>query len=369
MKVLHLLSTSWFSGAEKVARDIVINLSKDITPVFVCTGEQLAKEVRKYGIKTYVIRPFDGISMLFKSKELEYIILNEGIDIIHAHNLKASIKGYVSSRTQKTLVISHIHNTYEWMKRITLKRILDSIFRKRYALSISCSRIAKKHYIQYNKRVKKENIVVLPNAIDFSEIPKNLKVLDNSKKTKLLFIGRLEKAKRIDLMIGVIEKTVKVHKDIILNIIGDGALRKELESLTKSKGLENHIKFLGYKNNVYDYLNTADIFLLTSDYEGLPMVLLEAMAMKKIVITTNVGGISELIKDGKTGFLIDKGDPTRFSERLIGVIDNLRAIKKKIGKETYGLVKKDYNLKGYMESLEKLYWKVYKTKKKNEQNQ
>ena len=102
---------------------------------------------------------------------------------------------------------------------------------------------------------------------------------------------------------------------------------------------------------------------MSSDFEGLPMVLLEAMAMKKVIIATDVGGISEVIKDEDTGFLIKKGDSISLAQRIIQVLRNLKEYKQTIGVNAYNLVLNDYNINDYVSELSSIYMKLFKSKK------
>jgi glycosyltransferase involved in cell wall biosynthesis len=109
---------------------------------------------------------------------------------------------------------------------------------------------------------------------------------------------------------------------VVFLIVGDGPLRGELEALTRALGVEKNVIFAGYREDVPRVLSVFDIKVLPSVTEGLPLAILEAMAMGKPVIATEVGGVKEILKDGETGFLVPPQDPEALSERIIYLLRN-----------------------------------------------
>jgi glycosyltransferase involved in cell wall biosynthesis len=102
-----------------------------------------------------------------------------------------------------------------------------------------------------------------------------------------------------------------------LTIIGDGVKRRELESLASTLGVSERVVFLGYRKDLHSYIGASDIFLLTSEYEGFPNVVLEANACGVGVVAFNsIGGISEIIENGVNGFLVPYGDIDGLANRV-----------------------------------------------------
>jgi colanic acid/amylovoran biosynthesis glycosyltransferase len=124
---------------------------------------------------------------------------------------------------------------------------------------------------------------------------------------RLLFVGRLVPAKGVLFLLETIAKI----DDAILDIAGDGPQRKCLESKAAALGIGNRVRFLGYQSQqgVRELLRHADVFVMGSFAEGLPVVLVEAMAAGVPVVATRIAGIPELVEEGKNGFLVPPGDP------------------------------------------------------------
>jgi colanic acid/amylovoran biosynthesis glycosyltransferase len=124
---------------------------------------------------------------------------------------------------------------------------------------------------------------------------------------RLLFVGRLIPAKGLPFLL----ETVAMIDDAILDIAGDGPQRRFLETKAASLGIANRVRFLGYQSQVQvgELLRDADVFVMGSFAEGLPVVLMEAMAAGVPVVATRIAGIPELVDDGQNGFLVPPGDP------------------------------------------------------------
>jgi glycosyltransferase involved in cell wall biosynthesis len=133
----------------------------------------------------------------------------------------------------------------------------------------------------------------------------------------LLFLGSLEREKRPDRFIRVL---ARVHNDLPSVwgwIVGEGALREELRELAADLKVENRIRFFGNQKDVAKFLSAADMFLLTSDTEGLPATVLEAAYMGLPVAATRVGGLAECVEDGKTGFLVNGDYESGLTETVL----------------------------------------------------
>jgi len=123
--------------------------------------------------------------------------------------------------------------------------------------------------------------------------------------TIVITTARLAKEKCLHRLINAFDLLSQKFKNNWLFIVGDGPLREDLEGLARSKQSKVRIKFLGFQEDVTDYLKMSDIYVLPSENEGLAIALLEAMATGLIVVATNTPGPSEIICDGFNGFLVD----------------------------------------------------------------
>jgi L-malate glycosyltransferase len=124
-------------------------------------------------------------------------------------------------------------------------------------------------------------------------------------------------------------------------LIGDGVLRQEIEQLVSGMNLSASVTFIGSKPNVRDYMSVADVLVLPSVIEGLPAVLLEAMAEGCPVVAYDVGGIGGVVHDRNTGMLVKKGDEERFVNAIVELLHN-EVLRKTVLEKSYELVKREF---------------------------
>jgi glycosyltransferase involved in cell wall biosynthesis len=141
---------------------------------------------------------------------------------------------------------------------------------------------------------------------------------------RVLFIGRLDAVKGGPLLIDAFAQARVAHPDAHLTVVGDGPARGALEALAAARGLAGAVTFAGYRSQdeVAALLEEADMLVLPSFAEGVPMVLMEAMASRIPVIASRVAGVPELVEDGVTGFLVPPGDVESLAARMVALWDD-----------------------------------------------
>lgn len=184
----------------------------------------------------------------------------------------------------------------------------------------------------------------------------------NDGKIRLLSIGRLVEKKGMRYAISAVAKLLKKYPDIEYTIAGDGPLKNDLENLIQELHGQDNIKLVGWKrqSEVITLLRNSDMFIASSvtgrdgDLEGIPVVLMEALAMGLPVISTRHSGIPELVEDGKTGFLVPEGDSDAIAEKLEFLINHQedRNIMKEAGRI---YVEKRYNIDTLNDELVEIY--------------
>jgi glycosyltransferase involved in cell wall biosynthesis len=361
-KVLHLLSTKTLNGAEKVALDICTNLdSEKFLPIVVCAGDALRGYFDKEGIETFKINI--GRLNIIEVLKLRKILKSENINLIHAHDVRASIAAKLASVNLDIPVISHIHVEYDWLKTRSILRTIDRFFRNKYDLTLACSEKVKEFYCKHNSKCDGSKVVALPNSFNFSEFNKihitcnmDFKVINSIPVEPYVFgyIGRLIDVKGIDLLIETFDLFHKKYTNSILVIVGDGIERENLVNLSMKYNLSSVIHFMGYRMDVYNWLNIFDSFILPSKREGLPLTILEAMAMKKIVISTNVGGIPELIHDKYNGILLKERNTENLLMSMKYVYENRNEVRE-IEENAYKHLILNYSTYDYIMRLQEVY--------------
>jgi len=278
-------------------------------------------------------------------------------NLIHAHAYSAGFSGKILSLILNIPIVFTVHGANSldlgkkgpkaWLENIILTKI-------KYDCQISVARSFLKH-----KNVN-ENIRVIPNGADVRKLKikyKKSKTQIKNKKIKLLFIGRLEEIKGVDILLKALGKVKDKLPKFELRIVGEGSQKKGLEKLMHRLDLCKQVKFLGRKigQKLTEEYQEADLFVLPSRSEGQPLTLLEAWAAGLPVLATSVGDNPRMVIEGKNGFLVKAGNVGSLSRGLLKAFKK-RKQWKKIGQRGYNLVGKKYT---WDKTAEKIY-KVYK---------
>ena len=145
-----------------------------------------------------------------------------------------------------------------------------------------------------------------------------------SEKKEIVTVGRLEPQKNQKILIDAFSKIANDFLDYDLTIYGEGSLRPELEQFVQSKGLQNRVILPGSKNRIQEHIKDAALFVLSSDYEGIPNALIEAMAIGLPCISTDCspGGARELINDGENGIIVDCGNSDALAKAMVSLLED-----------------------------------------------
>lgn len=168
-----------------------------------------------------------------------------------------------------------------------------------------------------------ERIMVIRNGVDIPD-PPPIRIDRDDSERRILFVGRLTEQKRPqNLVNAVAAMAVQPGKSVVVDFLGDGELRSELQQLIFATGLSGCVRLHGYQSNVAEWMAQADVLALPSAWEGLPNVVLEAMAHGLPVIATNVDGVPEIIEHGVTGWIIPPDDVAALTDALTNLLADI----------------------------------------------
>lgn len=223
------------------------------------------------------------------------------------------------------------------------------------------------------KRLGAENIAVIPNGVDsrlFKPMDKDelRKKYGISAEEKIIIsVARLEPVKGVDHLIKAIALLVEKISDLRLVVIGDGKQREELERLINQLQLDSKVQLLGFlpHQQISEYLNMSDVFVLSSRHEGLGIALIEAMACGVPVIGSRVDGIVDIIEDGKNGILVPSGDEKALAEEIERLLqdENLRD---NFIEEGFKKVEERFLWDSVLQQIEQIYTSLVHDKKREE---
>ena len=162
---------------------------------------------------------------------------------------------------------------------------------------------------------------------------------------RLLYVGRLAAAKGLPVLLQSLAVLRLTSPDVQLTVVGDGEDRAELELQVKKLGLSTHVSFVGYQSSerVRQHLQAADIFVMSSFAEGVPVVLMEAMMVGLPVVATQVAGVSELVEEGINGFLVPPSDVQRLTERIQKLLAD-GDLRRRLGEQGRLKVSQEFNV-------------------------
>lgn len=263
-------------------------------------------------------------------------------DIIHAQFLFSGFVGvFIKKLTGKKLVITvHGSDIYTIPKRGLLKQIYIRVLSHSDCF-ITVSTANRKKLIDLGLR--RNIIFVIPNGISLSMFDQMSTLYREENKNIIMWTGRMIEVKGLEYLIQAMKMVVNRYPNSYLMLIGDGPIKHKLIELATTLSLNENVTFVGNvpNNSVPRYLHHADIFVLPSLSEGLPVSLLEAMAAGKPVIASNVGGISDLIKDGINGFLVESKDAEQIAKKINYLLEH-PAERIRMGLESKKLVEENF---------------------------
>ncbi len=307
---------------------------------------------------------------ILKVREL---IKKNGISVIHTHDDKTLLYGYILKRLLPDVRIMHTCHSHPEYKRADFKSSMEFrnfIFRKkigaflmkRYDKPIlTVSRNTRRRII--NSGLQSKDVAVLYNGIDTdywhpSSVPPVLKKELGLQPDQILIgtVARITYDKDLPTFFKVAKFVSEKHPNVKFAIIGDGYGDElaQAKILANDLGLEDLIHFTGHRTDLREIYASLDIFLMTSITEGLPNTALEAMAMGVPVVSTSVGGIPELVVHGETGLLCPVGNSSALSSAIMHLLEN-SGRKKQLSQSARQHILRYFNFSNRVKRLEEFY--------------
>ena len=261
--------------------------------------------------------------------QLLSLVRDRGFDLIHGHDYKTNLLALLLARRTGAvpLATSHGWTGHTWRER-RLYYPADRRIMRRMPRVIAVSSDVRQALIQSG--TPPEKVTVLLNGIEpgaFTRdttrreaVRRELGILATDR--LIGAVGRLEPQKRFDLLIQAVAALKASHPDVKLAIVGDGSLRASLEAQAARAGVSPDTRFLGHRTDIAALHDAFDVFAQSSEYEGTPNAVLEAMAMETPIVATDAGGTGELALPGVHGLIVPAGDVEALRSVLANVLDD-----------------------------------------------
>ncbi len=320
-------------------------------------GGSVSGRLEGTGIKVFKLqrKKFD----FFTLKDFLTIIKTENVHLLHLHQYACSNFGRIAGKLKNVPTIVHCHDLnydYPWYQRLS-DRILKNI--TQYAVAVSES--VKASCVR-TRAMDPEKIIVIPNGIP-SESMKHLNRekcqaiklrLGLKKDYKIVgTITRMHAVKGNDVLLKAAHIVLQTLPDTYFVFAGDGPLMENLKDLARNLGIWRNVFFIGFQKDVAGILSIFDIKVIASDSEGCSLALLEAMALGKALVATQMGGIKEIVSQGVSAELVSPQNPEAMADKIISLLQN-KNIREKLGSNAYKEAGK-YTLRSHIRMLEKFY--------------
>lgn len=368
IKVLHVIDHLGLGGAQSFLRDLVLSQHESglVRPTVCCLTEptRSSQTFRHHGVPILHLnvnrRNYVQIANI--PWRLLRIMKKQRYDLVHTHLFVSGVFGRLSALVAGVPTVVHEQrNETEVVGK--LGRWIDHILGAKTAAVICVSESTKDFNVNI-KGIRRESIWVIPNGINTqlfysarsqAEHRADLDFFKTSLDNRIVIgVGRLEPEKRFDIFLEAAKVISGRMPNVGFIIVGEGSERGELEMLAKRLGIDASVKFVGARSDVHSLLRSSDVFLLTSDFEGLPLSLLEALAMEVPAVATNVDGTSEVLGEGIGGIVVPRRDPSAVADEVMNLLLDEEQ-RRNLGRQGRELIEQKYAISLVRERIDDVY--------------
>lgn len=374
IKILYLVTQSEFGGAQRYIFDLVTNLSANNYQIEVAAGgnEELFFQLKEKNIKTYqlknLVREINPVKDLLAYFEIKKFLKEIKPDILHLNSSKAGVIGAVAGKHCNIKKIIYTVHGFVFEEPLPIWKKLFYYWAEKFSAQYKDTLICVSefdHQIGIQKKIAPEKKLITINngisEINFlsKEMAKQKLFTSNqqlvtSNQPLVGTIAHFYPTKGLIYLVQAAKIVIERLPETTFAIIGDGQQRKLLQTKIKKLHLAKNFLLLGAKNQAWQYLPAFDIYVCCSVKEGFPFSILEAMAAGLPIVSTKVGGISEMIQNEKTGLLVEPAKPQNLAEAIIKILKN-KNLAEKIGYQAQIEVKQKFSLTKMITETEKIY--------------
>jgi len=362
VNVFQLVEGFGLGGAEKKLLELVQCLDKSKFEVTVCglglVNGDLREEFMSSGVRVVELKRNQkwDFGLIFR---LAKLMKSLNTEVVMTTLFYADVLGPIAARLAgaKRVYSWETISSPEWLiphKLWTYK--LANAFRTK-VISVSS---ATADFLINDRKISSEKVVIVPYGVDLARFKpgRNEKIRKEfgfDDKTPVVgMVGRLHPQKGHIYLIEAADAVLSKFPNTKFLIVGDGKLRAELKSMVKSRKISDQFVFTGARSDIPEILNAIDIFVLPSLYEGLPNVILEAMAAAKPIVATPADGTKEAIVHGESGILVPLKDSAKLADEIIRLLEK-PDICSKLAKNARKRVEQYFSLQDQIRKFEELY--------------
>lgn len=327
MKILFVITSMRTGGAERLVADLVPEMKRlgHAVDIFLFDGTEtpLLRELKKHVSISYGAKGALQMWNPFHFFKLKKLIHYGDYDIVHSHNSPAQILTSLAVKNPNTKFVTTEHNTFTNRRKFTFLKWLDPIFYKGYD-HIVCVSTKTRDSLMEDVNISPDKVTVITNGIDISKFSPDANLKSSKPAPKInpgdkiiLMAGAFRKQKDQPTLIRAMAFLPSNYK---LWLAGGWKLKRKSERLSQSLGLNDRISFMGIRNDIPALMQFADVNVLSTHYEGMPLSAIEAMASGKPFIASDVAGVREIASDA--ALLVPEANPEVLAKAIKEVIEN-----------------------------------------------
>ncbi|MBD0320264.1 MAG: glycosyltransferase [Gemmatimonadetes bacterium] len=317
LRVMHVTEDLGVGGLERVVATLCDTVDPDrFESSVLCLRElgAFADDLRARGFPVFLLDQTPGRTNYLSFMKVARLLREQRVDVVHSHNTHAFIDGGLGAALSgvKTIVhTDHARSFPDKRRYMVAEHVLSHLVYKIVGVSEHTSANLIRH-----ERISPRKLTTIPNGIDGSryaaavDLPAKRRELGITREGPVIGLGaRLMEQKGVEYLLRALPAIVSRFPGLTLVVAGEGPLEAPLKQLASELGMDGHVRFVGVRLDLAELLHLFDLFVLPSIWEGLPMVLLEALAAGCPVVATDVGGVGTAIEDGVNGSLVPPRDP------------------------------------------------------------
>jgi glycosyltransferase involved in cell wall biosynthesis len=326
--ICHLLHGLRIGGAEVLAAGLARKLRESYRVVFGCLDEigSLGEELRREGFRVELLGRRSGVDWRCALRLADYL-QHERVQLVHAHQYTPFFYGLAARviwRRPPIVFTEHGRHYPDYPR--PKRRFVNRLLLERRDRVLGVGEAVRQALIR-NEGFPAQRVRVIYNGVDCEAIADGAGDRATIRREwsvgadalVIVHVARLDYLKDHATAVRALEHVVQQRPDACLVLIGEGPLLASLQDLLRQRGLTAAVRFLGLRTDVARLWTAADICLLSSISEGIPLTLIEAMAAGLPVVATRVGGVAEVVEDGRTGLLAPAGDDALLARHLLRI--------------------------------------------------
>jgi glycosyltransferase involved in cell wall biosynthesis len=368
LRILFVLTGLAYGGAETQLVRLATRLKSrgwEVSVVSLMPPKAYVEDLEAAGIPVFSLNIRRKLPDPRPVLRLARIIRKWQPDVVHSHMVHANLLArIVRPLAPFPVLICSARNIDEGGRlREFLYRLTDPLC----DLTTQVSQAGLERYVRVGA-VPRHKIRYIPNGVDTERFKPNpegrLKVRRELGVNGFVWlaVGRFDPQKDYPNMLQAFARVVRERSDTTLLIAGDGPLRKAMESMALDLGISGYVRFLGIRRDVSQLMTAADAYVMSSSWEGMPNVLLEASATGLPIVATDVGGNREIVLDGVTGFLVPPRNPEALARAMLRIMDLSDEERKEMGKRARKHIEVKFNLDRVVDLWEILYYELLEKK-------